>query len=248
MNNADALVVAQFHHSMGLKRDQPIDFEVLGDYTLHFPFTYDGHISIKASAIATKLDPYVDNRSVIHREKARVYVIPMFLVNNVAYRFDYPYSGAGGEMVCGNDSSTYQWGFSPPLVMLFALLNGIPPLLVRSGREKLNLLGVWILGTYITWIHTIRLKSGQINRTGRSSGPYRAALDVSEAIREELGDNLSAYNDSEIAKTLEKRPPIKYVVTKAKAEHSSGEPVWHLGVSSSTGDRDLDFKTKALYG
>ena len=248
MKNADALVVAQFYHLMGLKRDQPIDFEVLGNYTLRHSFTYQDNIFINASAIATKLDPYVGNRSVVHRGKGRVYVIPMFLVNNVAYRFDYPYSGAGGEMVCGNDSSTYQWGFSPPLVMLFALLNGIPPLLVRSGREKSNLLGVWILGTYITWIHTIRLKSGQINRTGRSSGPYRAALDVSEAIREELGDNLSAYNDKEIARTLEKRPSIKYIITKTREKHSSGERVWHLGVSSSAGDRDLELKTKALYG
>ena len=123
-----------------------------------------------------------------------------------------------------------------------------PPLLVSMAREKLKLVGVWILGTYITWIHTIRLKNGQINRTGRSFGPYRAALDVSEAIREELGDNLSAYNDKEIAKTLEKRPPIKYIITKTREEYSLGEPVWHLGVSSSAGDRDLDLRTKALYG
>ena len=67
--------------------------------------------------------------------------------------------------------------------------------------------GIWIIGIYATWIHTDRVAKNQLNRCGKSLGPYQALVDISEAIHEELGQSLSAYSDKEIEKELKGRPP-----------------------------------------
>lgn len=108
--------------------------------------------------------------------------------------------------------------------------------------------GGWILGTFVTWTHTQRKSYGKINRTSRKLGPFRALLDLSEAIREELGSCISGYGEDEIAKALESRPPVLYVITKAREGVSGDDTIWHLGVSSTYGDRKVDFEKEALYG
>lgn len=61
---------------------------------------------------------------------------------------------------------------------------------------------------------------------GRSYGTWRAILDLSEAIRHELGPNSCAYSDAELDKILKTRPPIKF--------HIEGpvEGVAHITLSS----------------
>ena len=73
----------------------------------------------------------------------------------------------------------------------------------------------------------------------RMLGHYRAALDLSEAIHEELGQNLNAYSNKEIEKELEKRQPIRYEIKKSSMEGANQHQTWQLSVSSADDDTGL---------
>ena len=107
--------------------------------------------------------------------------------------------------------------------------------------------GIWVIGTFAIWIHTHRLSKSQINRCDRNMGPYRAVLDISESMREELGDSISAYSNNKIEKELQDRPLVKYVIKSKESEDDPAERVWHLGVSSAQGDRDLNLEKNEPY-
>ena len=72
--------------------------------------------------------------------------------------------------------------------------------------------------------------NSQLCRNGRKvRGYFRAAADVSEAMRETLGDEFCAYSDAEIAKELGKeRNGLRYYTSYAK----DGE-VSHIGISAT---------------
>lgn len=92
-----------------------------------------------------------------------------------------------------------------------------------------------MIGTLVTWIHTTRRRNGLLNRTNRGFGPYRAVLDISEAIFRELGGHINAYSNNDIEKALRKRSPVKYGITKNGPSEKGEEDTWHLGISPSPG-------------
>ena len=104
-----------------------------------------------------------------------------------------------------------------------------------------------MIGTYITWVHTNRLSKTRLNRCGRSFGPYRALIDISEAVHEALGHSLSAYSNRELEKELGFRPPVRYVTRKIGKENINEETAWRIGVSSVCEGEEFFMERKALY-
>ncbi|KAI9796620.1 MAG: hypothetical protein M1833_006060 [Piccolia ochrophora] len=120
----------------------------------------------------------------------------------------------------------YAWGFSVILLLVFLIGNLI-----------------WTLGMYLTWLH-VRVNSS-IYQAGRTMGKYRAALDLAEAVNEDLGPNLDAYSNDDLDRALRARNgKIKYYATTAP-EHS--KEVARMGLSSSTSAR-VALEADVLYG
>ena len=96
------------------------------------------------------------------------------------------------------------------------------------------MLGVWIDANL----------NSQLCRRGRKvRGYFRAAADVSEAMRETLGDEFCAYRDSDIARELRKdQTGLRYYTTDAK----NGD-VSHIGISSIRQD-GIALRDGVLYG
>ena len=114
---------------------------------------------------------------------------------------------------CVAEQGVYQWGFSGEWVLVVICVNGL-----------------WVFGLWILWVDT-ELKS-QFTRVGRRMGTYRAIADIAEAMREDLGPNLCAYSDKELANALKTQGRVKYYVT----EGAVGEP-GHIGLSSRMSDK-----------
>ena len=53
-------------------------------------------------------------------------------------------------------------------------------------------------------------------------------MDISEALREDLGPNLCAYSNKELAAAIKKQAPVKYYVSSVEV----GEKTPHIGLSS----------------
>ncbi len=90
--------------------------------------------------------------------------------------------------------------------------------------------------------------NSELCRKGRKlRGPLRAAVDVSEAVQEVLGDDLCTYSESEIARELKREGNgLRYYVSEP-----DDDSVAHLGISSSRDSkRDSKFhlKTDVFYG
>jgi hypothetical protein len=102
-------------------------------------------------------------------------------------------------------TQSYEWGFSTYWMLAFACLNGI-----------------WVLGTYVLWIDTKR--ASVLGRMGRKAGGWRAILDLAGAISTDLGVDLAAYSNDELAKELDERPPIKYYDLENRVTLSSRNP------------------------
>lgn len=114
---------------------------------------------------------------------------------------------------CVAEQNVYQWGFSGEWVLVVICINSF-----------------WIFGLWILWLDT-ELKS-QLVRAGRRMGTYRAIADISEAMREDLGDNLCAYSDRELASAVKRRGPVKYYVTEGKGDEPS-----RIGLSSRRSEK-----------
>jgi len=110
---------------------------------------------------------------------------------------------------CTQDTNGfYQWGFSTQWLMIAAILNSV------------FLFGLWIL-----WVDC-DLQS-ELCRKGRRLGVWRAVADISEAMREELGPDICAYDEWELNEALSKKKSIKYY-----ADAGDGAGPGHIGLSS----------------
>ena len=104
---------------------------------------------------------------------------------------------------CVAEHDIYQWGCSGEWILITASVNSF-----------------WLFGLWILWLDA-ELCS-QSCKNGRRMGQYRAMIDLSRAITEELGNDLGAYSEQELDKTLGKKGPIKYFVTEGKGTEESG--------------------------
>lgn len=84
----------------------------------------------------------------------------------------------------------------------------------------------WTVGMFIVWLD-VNINS-QLCRTGRkTSGSLRAALDIAEAMREVLGEEPCAYQNTEIDRALERmRVGVQYC-----ANNVYGYGFSHIGLS-----------------
>lgn len=88
----------------------------------------------------------------------------------------------------------YQWGFNYEWVVIVVSVNA-----------------VWLLGMWALWVDADY--NSRLCREGRHMGIYRGILDISEAMTEGLGTNLSAYSEKELVTAVRRQPPLKYYVS-----------------------------------
>lgn len=81
-----------------------------------------------------------------------------------------------------------QWGFSYEWMFVVSIVNS-----------------VWLVGLWILWLDCDI--NSEFCRKGRRLGIWRAVADISEALREELGPNICAYSEEELAQALKKSAP-----------------------------------------
>lgn len=118
----------------------------------------------------------------------------------------------------------FVWGFSSLMIYV-----------------NLSLFMAWILGMYLVWVDA-RICSA-LCRSGRTvRGHFRAVADLSEAMREVLGDETCAYSDWELARELSRQPGLTYY-----ASHPQDGGASHIGLSSISRKR-VPFDSTNLYG
>lgn len=100
---------------------------------------------------------------------------------------------------------------------------------------------IWIFGMYIVWLDA-RIYSALCRSGRRVRGPFRAAADLSEAMREVLGDETCAYTDGELARELYREPGLSYYATDVDARE-----VAHVGLSSRRRGK-IPFNSTKIYG
>jgi len=86
--------------------------------------------------------------------------------------------------------------------------------------------------------------NGELVNKGRQLGKWRAIIDLSEAMKEDLGENLCAYSEKELRRALRKKAPLKYFSTDAGGERSGlsdetglCDGLGHVGLSSRKSSR-----------
>ena len=114
---------------------------------------------------------------------------------------------------CVAEQNIYEWGFSSEWVLIAGCLNSL-----------------WLFGLWILWLDSDT--QSQFCKKGRRMGTYRAIVDIAEAIREDLGENLAAYSEEELAAALRQQSKIKYYVTEPKEDSLA-----HIGLSSRKSDK-----------
>ncbi|KAG9236722.1 hypothetical protein BJ875DRAFT_455776 [Amylocarpus encephaloides] len=135
----------------------------------------------------------------------------------------WPSNKTAGNFVCDTKNNLYQWGFSYEWIFVTVIANS-----------------VWVFGMWVMWFECD--VNSELCKKGRRLGRWRAILDLSEAMTEELGDNMAAYSDHELGKSLQKRLPIKYYVS----HNLETEPA-HIGLSSRPSDR-IRLRWGQVYG
>ncbi|KAI4253452.1 MAG: hypothetical protein L6R42_007577 [Xanthoria sp. 1 TBL-2021] len=118
------------------------------------------------------------------------------------------YTGDSKNYNCIAEKGVYSWGFSGEWVLIVPYINS-----------------VWILGSYILWLNT--KFNSDFTRKGRRMGTYRAIADVAEAIREDLGEYISASSEQDQGTALKRRGPVKYYVDEIDERKMA-----HIGLSS----------------
>ncbi|EON63523.1 hypothetical protein W97_02751 [Coniosporium apollinis CBS 100218] len=116
----------------------------------------------------------------------------------------------------------YQWGFASGWFLIL-----------------MTLMPVWVFGTYCIWMDTQH--NSELTRKGRTMGPWRAVVDLAEAMALELGPHTNGYSDAQLAKILENRPPIKY---DAQVDEKG---LSHIGLAPRLSAR-LKLSFEAMYG
>ena len=100
---------------------------------------------------------------------------------------------------------------------------------------------IWIFGMYLVWldanIYSAICRSGR-----RMRGDFRAAADLSDAMREVLGNETCAYSNDEMASALDREPGLRYYATGA-----SDNNVAHIGISSVRLGK-VPYNSTVLYG
>ncbi|KAL8748867.1 MAG: hypothetical protein Q9199_008026 [Rusavskia elegans] len=150
-----------------------------------------------------------------------IYARPAYCYNDLMLQPD--------EMVplsyCFN-KDYFVWGFSS--IVLYVVL----------GLQL-----AWTLGMYCLWLDA-NLAS-ELVKTGRTiRGPFRAAADLAEAMKETLGDEYCAYTDKEIEKELERSGNmLRYHSTLSDDD----DQLLHVGLTSQPGAKVLLSRQK-LYG
>ncbi|KAL9122368.1 MAG: hypothetical protein Q9187_001085 [Circinaria calcarea] len=109
---------------------------------------------------------------------------------------------------CVIDPNIYHWGFSAGWIIAVASVNS-----------------AWLIGLWIIWVDADH--NSQLCRKGRRMGVYRGMVDIAEAIKENLGTDLCAYSEAELAAAVKRQGPIKYYVSDVE----DGQP-GHIGLSS----------------
>lgn len=118
----------------------------------------------------------------------------------------------------------FVWGFSSLMVYV-----------------NLGLLILWVFGMYIVWLDANIYSA--LCRSGRKvNGPFRAVADLSEAMREVLGDETCAYSESELASELSVHAGLMYYAS----DKPEGD-VSHIGLSSRKWGR-VPYHSTKLYG
>ena len=108
---------------------------------------------------------------------------------------------------------------------------------------KINtyLLIAWVFGMYFVWLDANIYSA--LCRSGRKlRGNFRAAADLSEAMREALGEETCAYSDAELWKELRMEPGVQYYAS----DPHEGD-VSHIGLSSRRRGR-MPYNSTKLYG
>lgn len=99
----------------------------------------------------------------------------------------------------------------------------------------------WIFGMYFVWldanIYSAICRSGR-----RMRGDFRAAVDLSDAMGEVLGNETCAYSNDEMRSALNREPGLRYY-----AADVNGHDVAHIGISSMRIGK-VPYNSTALYG
>ena len=94
---------------------------------------------------------------------------------------------------------------------------------------------------YLVWldaqIYSVLCRSGRKVR-----GPFRAVADLSEAMKEVLGDDICAYSNSALAEELSLQLGITYY-----ANDPEDGSVSHIGLSSNKRNR-VSYNSTKMYG
>ena len=189
----------RFRSDLGLQNDEPISANMFSRHVTEI----DSGFSSFTSTLPPELVKAYKDAALEGPRPDQISFGPLFLISGMAFTALHATSGA---FVCGDVSTHYQWGYAYLIFLLFGLFHRqrllffflsptcVCPTFTDSVRTHVV---AWVLGTYITWIHTTRPSKSQLNRCGRTPGPYRAILDLGEAIKLELGDETGGYEDDE---------------------------------------------------
>lgn len=120
----------------------------------------------------------------------------------------------------------FVWGFSSVLLHI-----------------TLSLQLVWTFGMFIVWLDA-NVYSKLCRKGRKTRGSFRNALDLAEAIKEVLGDDLCAYSNGKIARQLAKSGHgVRFYSTKDTKDAG----ISHIGLSSFTDGQRLQLDN-CLYG
>lgn len=98
------------------------------------------------------------------------------------------------NLICISETG-YVWGFSSMITLIGVILEVC-----------------WIVGCFGMWLD-LHINSSLFRMNRRGSGVVRNILDLGGAIRNDLGRDTGAYENSALLKELEKLPPVGYEVT-----------------------------------
>ncbi|KAI0127006.1 hypothetical protein BJ170DRAFT_596569 [Xylariales sp. AK1849] len=131
---------------------------------------------------------------------------------------------------CISDTG-YSWGFATRILGVALIL------------EAPWILMTWIMWTWATW------RSQLVSRGRAGAGKVRNILDAAEAITEHVGDQHSAYTESELAKQLKTSPPYRYVVEiRGGTEHIGIRPTSTSGTQGTELRKRIQVDGDTLYG
>ena len=180
-------------------------------------------------------------RSPLNDTNSRYESVMNFTVNGQTYQVPSNFFSASSEWYCYADEilphgfqdspiclaeSYFAWGFSS--LILYILL---------------SLQLVWTLGMFLVWLDAN--VCSELCRKGRKMrGSFRNALDLAEAVREVLGDELCAYSEKEIERQLGKsRIGLQFYSTS-----DTDDGISHIGISSLKSGQRFHLHDKSLYG